>query len=74
MCGGVRNPKVIGIADVEVPDLPAGGFHLLRLGDDVADGVDEAADAGGNRDDARTVREAIAESYRDGARPDSTAS
>ena len=36
------------IADVQVPDLPAGGFDLPRLGDDVADGVDEAADAAGD--------------------------
>ena len=38
------------IADVQVPHRAAGGLELLRLGDDVADGVGEAADAGGDAD------------------------
>ena len=45
-----RRPEPEGdrIADIEVADFPAGGFDFPRLGDDVPDGVDEAADAAGD--------------------------
>ena len=43
-------PEGDRVADVQVADLAAGRLDLPRLRDDVADGVDEAADAAGNRD------------------------
>jgi hypothetical protein len=38
-------PEGNRVADIEVADLLAGRLDLSRLRDDVADGVDEAADA-----------------------------
>ena len=44
------NPNGIGIADVQIAHPPPAGLDLLRLGDDVADGVGEVLHPGRHAD------------------------
>ena len=57
-------PERNRVADVQIPHLSAGRLNLAGLGDDIADGVNESADAGGDANTGgRWHREILADAF-----------